>query len=126
MLAPALNKIEEARILKYDSALQIRWNGQTNRWELWRRGMETGKPVLLVILENADGSYRPVDSRLFEYLVNHDFWRMGKSTKDIAREMQEYEDLKAKKKRDAIVDETGQKASYYRKFFARTQLSTAR
>lgn len=120
--APALNKTEKERILKYDRLLEFRWNSQLDRWELWRKGTTTQKSSILLRLQNQDGSFRTLDGRLLGYLVNRDFWKMGKSTKQIAQEMQDYDDLQEKKKVDAIVYETGQKARYYRKFFARNPI----
>lgn len=72
MTAPSYNKEEWARIKRYDPALELRWNAELNRWELWRRGKN--RMVFIVRLENSDGTFRTLDKRLLNYLVNCDSW----------------------------------------------------
>lgn len=77
-----------ARLRQYDRALWVRYNRVTNRWELWRwtshvvprerpaRLYEIGRRAAkLWAIENEDGTYRPVDARLFWQVWRADSWR---------------------------------------------------
>ncbi len=92
------------QIKNYDRALNFRWNIKRNRWELWRRtnNVNTGN-IMVLRVENPDGSYRPVDSRLLKYLVNCDTWR-HKNADQQARDMAYYEQ-RQREKEDRNYDE---------------------
>lgn len=71
--APSYDKTVERDLKRYDSALEIRWNGRIDCWELWRKGKTNYS--LVVQVKNDDSSYRPVDRRLFSFIINNDCWK---------------------------------------------------
>jgi hypothetical protein len=77
----------DPRILKYlreyDSDLGARWDGEIQRWQLtWR-----DKDVM--ILQNVDGSYRPLDERAITKAIVGDAWR-HKSGADFLRVLESH------------------------------------
>ena len=100
----------------YDRHLFVRFNCATERWELARWRSHTVPSVLPVsdeekcnrsfticTVENLDGSYRPVDWRLYKRAVHGDPWRKFGSVNSMARQMDEA-DRQAKIREDAEVD----------------------
>ncbi len=85
------------QIKNYDRALNFRWNFKRDRWELWRFSPKVkGGNIMVLRVENPDGSYRAVDNRLLKYLVNNDTWR-HKNADHQARDMAYYEQRQREK-----------------------------
>lgn len=91
------NKAIWEDIKRYDSALELVWNNEVNRWEVWRNS-QSGRKMFITRMENSDGSYRPIDRRLLSYLVNNDGWKKSK-VDDLAREMNDYDEQERNKRR---------------------------
>jgi hypothetical protein len=83
-------------IKRFDSALELKWNPEINRWELYRKSR--GKLHYILKLETPDGQPCGVDMRLKRILSDCDNWKY----KDVvvwAKELNQKErDRKAKLK----------------------------
>ena len=109
--------IPETRFVKelkqLDEKLDVGWNDNKDRWQIiYRRrrykfnGWIAGKALLstmpkidiVMTVEEADGGFRRLDSRVIDELNEMDMYKKG-NTRDIMREMDDYED-KAKRKRE--------------------------
>ena len=85
------------QIKSYDRALDFIWNTKRNRWELWRWSDKAkGHKIMVLRVENPDGSFRPVDNRLLKYLVNNDTWK-HKNADQQARDMAYYDQRQREK-----------------------------
>lgn len=119
MIAPSYDKIAWAAVKRYDSALELQWNNRVNRWELWRQG--PNREVLIVRLENADGSFRKLDNRLLSYLISCDGWTKhnGDATA-IHKELLEHERKEQAKKDRTLYDRLDEvsKSQYARRILA--------
>ena len=117
--SPGYHKGAWEAIKRYDAALQLIWNAELNRWEVWRRGPR--HRVMVLRLTNADGSYRPVDSRLLWYLVNNDGYKY-KNSSELEREFRDYEQKQDKavedKFHDNIHEMVKERSRYMRRSFA--------
>lgn len=115
-MCPSYNEGVWDKIKRYDPALELRWNQRLGRWELWRKGRTQYCMVLRV--ENPDGSYRPIDERLLKYLVYNDGWKY-KNSREIDREMRDYENDRIKKRDERIEDHCRQFFREHRRFISR-------
>lgn len=85
------------QIKSYDRALNFKWNCKLNRWELWRKTNNAMNGNVMVLrVENPDGSFRPVDNRILKYLINNDTWKHKNATQQ-ARDMAYYEQRQREK-----------------------------
>jgi hypothetical protein len=97
MGSPSISVSIVNQIKSYDRALDFQWNNRLNRWELWRWSDKNKRGKVMVLrVENPDGSYRPVDMRLLKYLVNSDTWKHKNATQQ-ARDMNYYEQRQREK-----------------------------
>jgi hypothetical protein len=85
-------------IKRFDSALELEWNPEINRWELYRKSR--GKLHYILKLETPDGKPCGVDMRLKRILAESDNWKY-KDAVTWAREINQRErNKKAKAKAD--------------------------
>ena len=125
-LAPALNKTEWERIKQFDPALDIEWDNKIDRWKLYRfskKGKTFEKRdkkgrVYILTLQNKDGSYRPLDGRLYHYLRKIDTWQY-KNADAMEREWRQWEEEQERKEDERLTDDLIERGKYMRKATAR-------
>lgn len=60
----------------YDPALEARWDTRRARWVIYRNNPDNTTWQVMIV-KNDDGSYRPLDQRVFAHLYTHDLHRIG-------------------------------------------------
>lgn len=70
VLAPSIPEGFRKRLKDFDNKLEVAFNCQTERWELYR--ISRGKVHWVMAIEEEDGSYRPLDERVFKKLYEID------------------------------------------------------
>ena len=70
VLAPNVPKEFQDRLIDFDPCLQAVFNCQTERFEIYRHSK--GKVHWIINVENDDGSFRPLDERIFNKLYEMD------------------------------------------------------
>jgi hypothetical protein len=89
--------------------LSCTWNPITERWQLWARSNKINQKVcrgwnLLFIHNERDGSYAPLDERVFARLFHASVLSSGSGKEYFARVMSEMEREQAKRERDSLQD----------------------
>lgn len=74
MYSPDRSFVKELK--KYDSALGARWDDRRARWVIFRDNPDNTTWHVMTV-QNNDGSYRPLDQRVFAHLYAHDLHRIG-------------------------------------------------
>lgn len=64
-----------------DRALEAKWNRQTERWEIWRRSWSPARlsrtQLRILVVQGAEGEYRPLDQRTLDTLRRADAHARG-------------------------------------------------
>ncbi len=92
---PYLDQVYRSKLSQLNSHLSFRWNGQFGLWEIWFDN-KAREPYIVLKVTNFDGSYRPVDGRVF-----NDIREAFCFSQDIKRNMYEMEH-RAKLKREKM------------------------
>jgi hypothetical protein len=104
------------RLLEFDRDLAITWNRYTERWQVWMRKPSLVNKIcwgwaLLFIVRYSDGSYCPLDERIFARLYEASAAKWGNGRQYFSRiEAQlEYDKSRAEQKRkDAVGHSAGE------------------
>lgn len=88
-IAPSKPKHIEDEIRRYNPRLFTKWNGQTDRWELWHKGKTA--VVRIKVIESDERAYRPVDRRILWWIHENDLWRKYKNPRDAYNQITELE-----------------------------------
>lgn len=87
VLAPSVPNRFKRRLKAFDKYLEVVFNCQTERWELYR--ISKGKIHWVMAIENEDTSYRPLDERVFKQLYVNDILNRFGSIANYERHMDE-------------------------------------
>jgi len=96
----------DRKLKAYDPQLFIMFNPATERFEIWRENPD--EPSLVCVVENEDGSFRPLDARVLDEVAKRDVWRRGFDA--IARDVDE-ENERIMREADRKVDEVSEEAA---------------
>ena len=106
----------DARIVKqlkaYDPYLSVRWDRGRERWVLYYRDW------LVSIVQNQDGSFRPLDERLIVHTMAIDAWKHkdGAAMMRVMNEHNHQLDLKQKRAFSEMVRETAMNELHFGMF----------
>lgn len=106
-------------IKRADSSLELKWNSQIDRWELYRKS--GGKLHYLLKLETPDGKSCGVDIRLKQILSDCDNWKY-KNVVQWARELNERDRKQKEKFRAELYDKIAWNVKDHASIIARKDL----
>lgn len=79
----------------YDPALAVVWNARANRWGVMR--FSQSKSFQVAVVQEPDGSYRPLTMAVVEDLKRDDLWKRARNANELSDRLayeQELRDLK--------------------------------
>ena len=87
VLAPSVSDGFQERLKTFDSKLEVIFNCQRERWEIYRHSR--GKVHWVIAVEGPNGEYRPLDERIFRQLYLNDIIARYGSIANYERHMDE-------------------------------------
>lgn len=86
----------EKQLKEFDPDLRVTWNAYTKRWQLWMHKPKLRNPItmgwlLLFVWKYPDGSYAPLDNRVFARLYSASAAKWGNGKKYFDRVAYELE-----------------------------------
>ena len=118
---PVPDRVMVKRLKEYDKKLFVEFDFDKERFVVWRKPQhECGPPLQIMVVQNDDGSFRPLDMRTVDALVKGDSWRNEDIIKDIDANNKKIED-----DIEASVRDTFRQAAIedlYRRFFGGSQV----
>ena len=88
------DRVFEKRLKDYDRKLSVRWVPRRERWGIYRAVPSANRlyerNVLIMLVQNKDNSYRPLDGRTLFHLRSID--NHIRSEREILREIEEHND----------------------------------
>ena len=102
----------QAKLHEIDTSLAVTWNPTTERWQVFTRKERMQHPVcqgwmLLFVVQGADGSYCPLDERVFARLYGASARRWGNGREyfmAVEREMERDREVTARRQRQDALD----------------------
>lgn len=98
------DRVFENRLKDYDRKLSVRWMPRKERWGIYRSVPSPNRlyerDVLIMLVQNKDESYRPLDSRTLLHLKRVD--NHIRSHREIMREIDEHNEKKAEAQERAV------------------------